>query len=301
MAETFICEAISPTLDCIVCGHDFSPKYRTTRCCGPACTLKQRHITRSANARVRNERRCQHCGLSFQRRNPSGKARRGEVNEGRYCSRKCVNAQRKVAAQLREQIAKRTRRLDICACGVSISRWRTRCADCATAKRRAEWRVKYDAERRDQRQTPRPCRKCSTVFVPADVSTGRTYRRFFCSSQCGEDYHKDAAGTTHRKRARYHGVEYEYINPLKVLERDNYRCQVCGIATPKRLRGSTDDRAPELDHRIPMAMGGAHVWANVQCACRRCNAAKGGTVVAGQTNFFDRIESPRRHRLASKA
>jgi 5-methylcytosine-specific restriction endonuclease McrA len=71
-----------------------------------------------------------------------------------------------------------------------------------------------------------------------------------------------------------------------VLDRDGWRCQMCGVKTPKRLRGTFDDRAPELDHRVPMAMGGGHVWDNVQCSCRRCNAAKNAMAVLGQTNLF---------------
>lgn len=34
-------------------------------------------------------------------------------------------------------------------------------------------------------------------------------------------------------------------------------------------------KAPELEHIIPIAMGGTHTWDNVACACRLCNQAKG--------------------------
>jgi hypothetical protein len=39
------------------------------------------------------------------------------------------------------------------------------------------------------------------------------------------------------------------------------------------------DTAPELDHIIPLASGGAHVWDNVQCTCRKCNGEKGAEVL----------------------
>ena len=41
--------------------------------------------------------------------------------------------------------------------------------------------------------------------------------------------------------------------------------------------GTCDPRAPELDHIVPLALGGAHVPENVQDACRACNSAKGAT------------------------
>jgi 5-methylcytosine-specific restriction endonuclease McrA len=41
------------------------------------------------------------------------------------------------------------------------------------------------------------------------------------------------------------------------------------------LRGTHADRAPELDHILPLAAGGDHTFDNVACACRKCNQAKG--------------------------
>lgn len=42
-------------------------------------------------ARVRRSRRCENCDKEFVARNPSGKARAGKSNEGRFCSRKCAH------------------------------------------------------------------------------------------------------------------------------------------------------------------------------------------------------------------
>jgi 5-methylcytosine-specific restriction endonuclease McrA len=66
----------------------------------------------------------------------------------------------------------------------------------------------------------------------------------------------------------------ERFDPLEVLARDGWRCHICGVSTPKRLRGTFDDRAPELDHIIPLAAGGEHTRLNTACACRKCNIAK---------------------------
>lgn len=78
------------------------------------------------------------------------------------------------------------------------------------------------------------------------------------------------------RKLKLRGVAVEAVNPLKVLERDAWRCQLCGVSTPKKLRGTYEDRAPEVDHIIPLAQGGEHSYRNTQCACRRCNITKGG-------------------------
>lgn len=70
----------------------------------------------------------------------------------------------------------------------------------------------------------------------------------------------------------------ESINPDFILERDKYRCYICGIKTPKKLRGTYEDNAPEVDHIIPLSKGGLHVESNLRCACRKCNGLKSDRV-----------------------
>lgn len=52
------------------------------------------------------------------------------------------------------------------------------------------------------------------------------------------------------------------LNRKSVFARDDHRCQYCGGA------------AESIDHVVPRAKGGQHVWENVVAACRRCNVAK---------------------------
>lgn len=79
----------------------------------------------------------------------------------------------------------------------------------------------------------------------------------------------------HYNRAFVRGAAAEKIDPLEIFERDGWLCGLCGCKTPKGKRGTYDANAPELDHIVPIAAGGAHVRSNVQCACRACNMAKG--------------------------
>lgn len=299
MNEGFACEAVAQS-HCAVCPKSFIPKQKDQRCCGTVCANKLAHLTRSSNAAERNRRVCKACGNTFQRRNPSGSARKGLSKEGQFCSHNCrADANRLYPDKRAAKAAFRARRkvrLGLptapqsrqCCCGEWFLPSNTSHVYCKVSCRPASVALEYKS---CLSHSPTTCKKCSRSFIPIEAG-----RRKFCSPKCTKEFHRKASGGTHRKRARYHGVTYEYINTLTVLERDGWRCQVCFRKTPKRLRGSIDECAPELDHRIPMALGGGHIWSNVQCACRRCNLAKSGDKIAGQTNFMDVLVPPRRHR-----
>ena len=76
-------------------------------------------------------------------------------------------------------------------------------------------------------------------------------------------------------RRRRELTVFEAVDPIAVFERDKWTCQICRAKTPRARRGTNEPNAPELDHIIPLAKGGSHTWVNLQCACRRCNGAKG--------------------------
>lgn len=87
------------------------------------------------------------------------------------------------------------------------------------------------------------------------------------------------------RRARMLGVEHEPIDPFRVFDADGWKCQMCGIKTPKSKRGTYDNNAPELDHIIPLSIGGTHTYMNVQCLCRKCNQTKSASEF-GQMKLF---------------
>lgn len=107
----------------------------------------------------------------------------------------------------------------------------------------------------------------------------------FCSvcSDARAKANKGAARKAGKLRRR--GARVEPVNLRAVLERDGWRCRLCGRKTPERLRGTFDPRAPEVDHIIPIAAGGEHAYRNTQCACRACNIAKGAAPL-GQMRLF---------------
>lgn len=87
-----------------------------------------------------------------------------------------------------------------------------------------------------------------------------------------------------RRRALVRGVVADRIDPFEVFERDHWTCKLCQVVTPRSLRGTYEPNAPELDHIIPLALGGTHTWGNVQCLCRQCNGNKGANAI-GQLGF----------------
>lgn len=112
--------------------------------------------------------------------------------------------------------------------------------------------------------TTRQCRFCGQAFMPI----GKHSR--FCTVSCKKTL--DNLNKGHRRRSR---IGTGTVNPYEVFDRDGWRCQLCGINTPRDLRGTTDPRAPELDHVVPLSLGGAHSYENTQCSCRSCNGLKG--------------------------
>ena len=130
---------------------------------------------------------------------------------------------------------------------------------------------------------PRACMECGGAFTPVYGDKRRSY----CSARCSKKKLRREHGKSGPARARRKGVKTEAVQVTRVFERDGWRCQVCGKSTPKERRGTRYPNAPELDHRVPIALGGSHTYGNVQCACRACNNAKGGHTVAGQLPLLE--------------
>jgi 5-methylcytosine-specific restriction endonuclease McrA len=122
---------------------------------------------------------------------------------------------------------------------------------------------------------------------------GKTSPRKYCSDACKAktEWAKAAKRRHHaRRRAIERGDKHaKSIDPIKVLERDGWKCQICMRPTPKSLRGTYKDNAPELDHIVPLARGGRHEWSNLQCACRACNSKKGYGPPLGQIGLFSSL------------
>ncbi len=122
------------------------------------------------------------------------------------------------------------------------------------------------------------CRECGNGFLPAYGDKRRT----FCSEICSaRNLRRVSKGID---RARSYGAVAVPINPIAIMERDQWTCHICGEEAPRELRGTMLWNAPELDHIIPLSAGGTHTHDNVACAHRACNLEKGDALPPGSAN-----------------
>jgi len=116
---------------------------------------------------------------------------------------------------------------------------------------------------------------CRRVCLDCTKKNKRKSRLLYFKSDAGRRNRRIAKA---RRRAIERGVAADKIDPIAVFDRDKWKCKLCGTHTPRRLRGTYEPNAPELDHVVPISLGGAHIWSNVQCSCRKCNGDKGATI-----------------------
>lgn len=134
--------------------------------------------------------------------------------------------------------------------------------------------------------------RASTPCICCGNPVGWNYGRpkAYCSKEClAKMPHVVAAKKIQKakRKARIRGAGIcDSINPSLVFVAAGWKCQICGEATPQRLRGTSHKRAPELDHIVPLSKGGSHTWGNVQCLCRECNGWKSDRLAIGQAEMF---------------
>lgn len=114
------------------------------------------------------------------------------------------------------------------------------------------------------------CEYCGMTFY-----TNR-HETKYCSVICANRSHH-LRNTSHRRRADCHNAAYDKtINIRRLYERDGGVCQICGVSCDwdDKAYGNCGPTYPSINHIVPFARGGAHVWSNVQLACCRCNSRK---------------------------
>lgn len=211
--------------------------------CGDRCRAAARHIRRGprpGGPRARRPAVCGQCGADFQSI-PSG----GNGRWTAYCSRPCGQRSRQAAAGAVSRLV---------------------ASEVKALRRIGRRKVK-------QVLTRKPCTGCGALVL------GKLQWRRTCGACAAERSRRHRRVAKALRRARQRATAVEPLDPIKVLERDGWRCRLCGIDTPPHLRGTCDPAAPEMDHIVPLALGGAHTMDNVQCACRACNGAKGASVL----------------------
>lgn len=211
---------------------------------------------------------CETCGAYAVRQ--LGGTNRALGSRNRWCSMACRKEQ---AQRTRNEIAA-IRRMG--AAGRALAK---RVESALVVVQRAA----ISAQRFAQRASV-PCKVCGNDVGYGGMGPTRAY----CSPDCARNSEARKAAKRSARLARKALTKartVERFDPVSVLERDKWRCQICGRKTPRRKRGTFDDDAPELDHVVPLSMGGEHSRSNTQCACRRCNQEKSGARALGQLSL----------------
>lgn len=178
-----------------------------------------------------------------------------------YCSRACSHKERMRLAAARRPPRPPPRFCVDCSSPVSV--FAKRCPPCVSA-------FSYWWDKRG----PRVCLSCSTP-LPTELRWARRCEP--CKRALAAARKRTARAA---RKAKERAARTERFDPLEILERDGWRCYLCGVHTPRSQRGSYLRTAPEIDHLVPLAKGGVHSRANTACACRACNLAKSDKLAA---------------------
>lgn len=232
-------------LTCRGCGNQFQFHRRKAYCSfGCRASVQTKGTDQHANAACRQEHECNVCGKAFKPK------RAGRTTT---CSRECgfVWSGFKTTAKLN---------------GGRV--WVTTIRN-KPEPVRAEPKVYY------QPITDGVCLNCGAAFDRRQAGGSM----HMCSDACKTTAAQRAKRIARKKRkAIERGATVgRNVDPLVVFERDGWRCQICRRKTPRDKRGSYHKNAPELDHIMPLSLGGEHSYRNTQCLCRSCNAEKSNT------------------------
>lgn len=257
---------------CATCGAQIDNPKPLQKYCDRRCKDRR---SRSRPERISSiTYQCWWCGVDYHPK---------RIEQNKCCSRECGFKWKGFALRARSgslTVKHRVHKFKCLVCqgphSSHISTQRICSDDCRKEYARQQAKISYECLRNVE---PRNCAECGVSFTPAYG----TKRRKFCSDKCARRNHKRTARK--RERALLRQAQVEPVNPIKVFERDGWRCCHCGTRTPRRLRGTYDDRAPEMDHIEPLSQGGEHSYRNTQCLCRRCNAAKSDGA-GGQLRLF---------------
>lgn len=257
------------TQACQVCNEQYTPTLNKD-----GTPYKTKHKICSQKCRERHkligniDRRCKACGVTFRRRKRNNDA-------ALYCSRECGyevvsytpeqraiadhfyserDALRRIARNIKRQLFNRTVKPEIDA----LRRIRKYRLEATKVIGICECGCKFLRMRHDHRYGG-SFDYCNQCRERKRLKAARRNRR--------------TAKAVRRARMARAGV-VERVDPIDVLNAFNWTCYICKKKTPKRLRGTYDDRAPEVDHIVPLSKGGNHTFANLACACRKCNGDK---------------------------
>ena len=116
----------------------------------------------------------------------------------------------------------------------------------------------------------------------------------YCSTKCARKANRKTEGYKSRRRESKRNRDHikrskgigDRITIPDLMKKHKSRCVSCRTICV-RPEGYNLDNEGNIDHVLPIAAGGLHIWSNVQLLCRRCNMAKGAAVAQGTQLMLD--------------
>lgn len=266
-------------------------KHKLSKAGCPFCTPLMRSITRNGIESVigSDKYTCSKCGIEKEVTEfpPDKRKKRGHSTRCRECKRKHENAsaktkqgtERNIRSCRRYQEKLRTKRIEDTnpSCNVFYKVCK-RCNNVETRRRKPTNKLKdycRDCARVvnmlgrtfEVQEIKTACFKCGVVHIAKAVNS--------TCPECREKAKRKYRKSRNKKRkALKRGAKVGHnIVASKVFNKDKWRCRQCKCKVQKK--DIYADNAAELDHIVPLSIGGPHTYSNVQTLCRKCNLEKG--------------------------
>jgi hypothetical protein len=110
------------------------------------------------------------------------------------------------------------------------------------------------------------CNDCNAPYKPRGGAT-RCERCQFISMATRQD--ANSAKRAHIERAGDKDISWQTVG-----QRDSWICHLCLKKVPQQPGKAKSPKGATVDHLIPLARGGEHVWENVALAHNRCNMSR---------------------------
>ena len=116
-------------------------------------------------------------------------------------------------------------------------------------------------------EVKRPLSKFSVGTYAQRYGTWYNALRAFIAAMNGDI--TDTKQANNEKTTTNNPRNINYRTRFKVMQRDNFKCQICG-ASPATQAGVL----LHIDHIVPVAKGGQATMDNLQTLCQKCNLGK---------------------------
>jgi 5-methylcytosine-specific restriction endonuclease McrA len=255
-------------MPCIVCGKSFTAETKQSKkifkCCSTSCAGRLGAAGKWSQA-GRLEMICMHCGTAFKPKTADAVT---------FCSRACNYAHK--AAQPKSVSMPNSFTCKHCRTPfTSILKGKLFCSqDCSRL---------HSLERAKRKLRARPavtkrCANCNREF-----SAVLHPEKVFCSKRCSQA----SARRTRKAKERHYEYKRKYRKAIAtwpcerirlaiLRDRDKGMCWLCD--KPVEDVAVPHPSAPTIDHVIPIAKGGQHLYSNVRLAHFICNSVRGANV-----------------------